>query len=117
MALVTVNINGFTHTVGCEDGQEAHLLAMAEAVDRRVAGLKEIAGQGGESRLLTLTALMMEDEIHDLRAALDAARAQPAPPASTAAPAPATAADPELPRRLLSLARRAEEIAAGLERA
>jgi cell division protein ZapA len=115
MALVTVSINGFTHTVGCEDGQEAHLLAMAEAVDKRVGGLKELAGQGGESRLLTLAALMMEDEIHDLRAALDAARAQPA--ASAAPQAAAPAADPELPRRLLSLARRAEEIAAGLERA
>jgi cell division protein ZapA len=116
MALVTVNINGFTHTVGCEDGQEAHLLAMAEAVDKRVGGLKELAGQGGESRLLTLAALMMEDEIHDLREALDAARAQSAPTAAPAAPQ-APAADPELPRRLLSLARRAEEIAAGLERA
>jgi cell division protein ZapA len=112
MALVTVSINGFTHTVGCEDGQEAHLLAMAEAVDKRVAAIKELGGQSGESRLLTLAALMMADEIHDLKADLAQAGPAPAPP-----PAAAPASDPELPRRLLSLARRAEEIAAGLERA
>lgn len=116
MALVTLNINGFSHTVGCEDGQEAHLLAMAEAVDRRVGSIKDLGGQTGESRLLTLAALMMADEIHDLKQALDAAEA--APPGAVAAPPPAApSGDPELPRRLLSLARRAEEIAAGLERA
>jgi cell division protein ZapA (FtsZ GTPase activity inhibitor) len=29
MAQVTVKINGFAYPVGCEDGQEAHLQAMA----------------------------------------------------------------------------------------
>ena len=29
MAQVTVKVNGYTYTVGCEDGQEAHLQAMA----------------------------------------------------------------------------------------
>ena len=32
MAQVTVKINGYVYTVGCEDGQESHLTAMAEQV-------------------------------------------------------------------------------------
>jgi cell division protein ZapA len=32
MAQVTVKINGYSYTVGCEDGQEAHLQAMASQV-------------------------------------------------------------------------------------
>lgn len=111
MALVTVRINGFPQTVGCEDGQEAHLLEMAAEVDRRIDSIKGQAGQGSETRLLTLAALMLADEVSDLQAALEKAGAAPASPESPGG------GDPELPRRLLSLARRAEEIAAGLERA
>ena len=110
MALVTIRINGYAHPVGCEDGQEDHLQAMAAEVERRIDSIKALGSQSGESRLLTLAALMMADEIHDLREA--AAKGSPPPAPPTAAPG-----DPELPRRLLSLARRAEEIAAGLERA
>ncbi|WP_048863489.1 cell division protein ZapA, partial [Acidisphaera rubrifaciens] len=76
MALVTVKINGFPHTVGCQDGQEAHLQAMAAEVERRVQGLlgsgvgRDPAG-GGETRLLALAALMLADELHDMRVELD----------------------------------------------
>ncbi len=67
MAQVTVKINGYTYTVGCEDGQEPHLQAMAAQVDTRVESIKAIGGNSGESRLLVLAALLMADEIHDLR--------------------------------------------------
>ena len=103
MALVTVNINGYAHTVGCEDGQEQHLIAMAAAVDQRVQSIKAVGGQSGEARLLALAALMMADELHDLNLEMDAVRN------ATAAP------DPRLGRRLGKLAQRAEEIALNLE--
>ena len=38
MAQVTVRINGYAYAVGCEDGQEAHLLSMVEQVERFLAG-------------------------------------------------------------------------------
>lgn len=114
MAQVTVKVNGYTYTVGCEDGQEPHLQAMAEQVDRRVEGIKALGGSSGESRLLLLVALLMADEVHDLRAEADALRAGlPVPPGS-ASRADQTA-DPELGQRLGKLAARAEEIAAALE--
>ncbi len=114
MAQVTVKVNGYTYTVGCEDGQEAHLQAMAAQVDSRVDSIKALGGNSGESRLLLLVALLMADEVHDLRAEVDALRADPLRPARPAGAADAAAAS-ELGQRLGKLAARAEEIAATLE--
>ncbi len=36
MAQVTVRINGYAYTVGCQDGEEEHLQAMADEVERRI---------------------------------------------------------------------------------
>ncbi len=36
MAQVTVRINGYAYTVGCQDGEEEHLQAMAGEVERRI---------------------------------------------------------------------------------
>ena len=39
MAQVTLRINGYAYTVGCKDGEEQHLQAMAGEVER-AAGLR-----------------------------------------------------------------------------
>ena len=109
MAQMTVRINGYAYTVGCEDGQEAHLQAMAEQVDNRISNIKAIGGQSGEARLLVLAALLLADELHDLR--LELAQAQTSPGRPARAPK-----DKDLARSLNRVANRAEEIAATLER-
>lgn len=117
MALVTININGYAHTVGCEDGQEDHLEAMAYAVDQRVQSIKAVGGQSGEARLLALAALMMADEVHDLHRELQAmhnARAQDPRGPDPRGPDP-RGKDAQLGRQLGKLAKRAEEIALNLE--
>ena len=114
MAQVTVKVNGYTYTVGCEDGQESHLEAMAAQVDSRVESIKALGGNSGESRLLLLVALLMADEVHDLRAEVDELR-DGAPRPARASGRPDEQVDPELARRLGKLAARAEEIAATLE--
>ena len=80
MAQVTIKLNGYSYTVGCEDGQEQHLTAMAAQVENRIESIKALGGSSGESRVLMLTALLMADELHDLRIETDGLRA--------AAPAP-----------------------------
>ena len=110
MAQVTVKINGYVYAVGCEDGQEAHLLSMVEQVERRITSIKALGGPNGEARLLVLASLLMADELHDLAARLEA-EAPPAPPADPQH----VPADPEAADRLRRLADRAEEIASGLE--
>jgi cell division protein ZapA len=99
MAQVTIRINGYAYQVGCEDGQEPHLERMAAEIETRINSIKAIGGQSGEARLLMLAALLMADELHDLR---KAEAAKPAPPAS------------DKPARLRRIAARAEEIAADL---
>jgi cell division protein ZapA len=118
MAQVTVKINGYVYTVGCEDGQEAHLQAMVEQVERRITSIKALGGPNGEARLLVLASLLMADELHDLSNRLDAEPPRPVPsgasPSVEASPVSALA-DPEAAERLRRLADRAEEIASGLE--
>lgn len=112
MAQVTVKINGFTYTVGCEDGQEVHLQAMAAQVDNRIDSIKALGGNSGEVRLLLLAGLLLADEIHDIRLEMEALRqAAGRPPRAAGKPE----ADAEMAKRLGKLAARAERIAATLE--
>ncbi len=106
MAQVTVKINGYSYTLGCEDGQETHLTNMAEDVQSRVDSIKSLGGHSGEGKLLALAALLMADELHDLRAETDALRAAPTKAKGDAAGA----------KRLAKLAARAEAIVGELER-
>jgi cell division protein ZapA len=102
MAQVTIRINGYAYTVGCEDGQETHLEQMAAEIEQRITSIKSIGGQSGEARLLMLASLLLADELYDLRKAGQAAPPPPPPP------------DAEKRARLRRLAARAEEIAADL---
>src|ERR1700757_2845105 len=100
MAQVTVRINGYAYTVGCQDGEEEHLQAMAGEVERRIDSVKAVAGQSGEARMLVMASLLMADDLFEADKALRAGQAgQPA----------AAVVDPKLGRRLGKLAKRAEE--------
>jgi cell division protein ZapA len=105
MAQVTLRINGYAYTLGCKDGEERHLEAMGAEVSSRVDGVRASAGPSGEARMLVMAALLMADDIFDLRARLEAAEAGTG----------SVKADPKLGRKLNRMARRAEEIAEGLE--
>ena len=101
MAHVTIRINGYAYTVGCEDGQEQHLTQMAAEIEQRISSIKNAIGvQSGEAKLLMLVALMLADEVHDLRN-------------NSAATAPKPE-NGERRARLRRVAARAEEIAADL---
>jgi cell division protein ZapA len=102
MAQVTLRINGYAYTVGCQDGEEAHLHAMAGEVERRIESVKAAAGQSGEARMLVMASLLMADDLYEMSKAVKSG--------------PSAPAEPKLGRRLGKLAQRAEEIALDLER-
>jgi cell division protein ZapA len=106
VAQVTIRINGYAYTVGCDDGQESHLMQMASSVEDRIDSIKAIGGQSGESRLLVLASLLMADELHDQTILLERLKAE-----LSRGPE----AEAESKRRLARLADRAEEIAQELE--
>jgi cell division protein ZapA len=99
MAQVSLHINGYGYVLGCADGEEEHLLALAADLDRRIDDIKASAGPSGESRLLLMAALVLSDELHDLREQHEAA------------PLPAAKDEPKIGRRLRGIAKRAEAIA------
>jgi cell division protein ZapA len=106
MAQLTIKINGYAYTVGCDDGQEKHLMQMAADVESRIDSIKALGGQSGEARLLVLAALLMADELHDQTKTLQNLQAE-------LARLPKAEADAKI--RLARLADRAEEIADRLE--
>lgn len=112
MAQVTVKINGYSYTVGCEDGQEEHLTAMAGEVENRIDSIKALGGTSGEARLLVLASLLMADELHDTRLELETLRAVAQQGVARRA---ADKTTPERARRIARLAVQAEQIAGGLE--
>ena len=67
MAQVTLSVNGRPYVVGCEDGQEAHLTELARLFDAQVQQVSKDVGQLGETRLFLMAALLLADELSDLR--------------------------------------------------
>ncbi|MEO7026334.1 MAG: cell division protein ZapA [Caulobacteraceae bacterium] len=63
MSQLTIHVNHKPYVVGCEDGEEPRLKALAAAVDEKVRDLAAGAGQAGETRLMLLGALMLADEL------------------------------------------------------
>ncbi len=117
MAQISLRINGYAYTVGCEDGQEDHLRAMAGEIEGRMARIKTLGSQSGEGKLLVLAALLMADELHDMASELADAQGRPRPVPGEAPPLP-VAEPPVIEReRLAELADQAESIAAAMEQA
>ena len=67
MAQVDVSINGQSYRIACEDGQEDRLVDLATMVDEKVSDLINQIGQVGSNRLLVMAALIIADELVDLK--------------------------------------------------
>ncbi len=65
MAEVTLTIAGRNYAIACRDGEEAHLRALAERVDRKASEARIAVGDTSEPRLLLFSALLLADELHE----------------------------------------------------
>jgi cell division protein ZapA len=72
MAQVTVNVNGRDYELGCADGEEDQLRALAGALDKRMRALIGEVGQVGDNRLLMMLSLLLLDELNDAATGADA---------------------------------------------
>ncbi len=108
MAALTVEVNGRAYPVGCEDGQEAHVQALARQLDAQVREVARTVGQVGEARLVLMAALLTADELSDARARLAQAQAELARVQSAHALAESRAA-----QALAAAARRVDGLLAG----
>jgi cell division protein ZapA len=68
MAQVSLTIGGRAYELACRDGEEDHLRALGMIVDSRVSDAGRAVGGGNEARQLVMAALLLADELSDLRA-------------------------------------------------
>jgi len=105
MSNVTLEIGGRSYRVACADGQEDHIAMLGRSIDRKLASMGGSAGQN-EPRTLLFAALLLADEIYELKS-------DPGKAPKT------TAVSPEAPEleapELEALADRLENLAASLE--
>ncbi len=76
MAQINVDVNGRPYAVGCEDGQEDHLVELAKIFDRQVRQISRDMGQLGDTRLFLMGALLLADELYDAKSRLAALQAE-----------------------------------------
>ena len=67
MANVNVKFNGKEFLLSCDDGQEDHLLELAEHLNRKFTGLKSELGNIGENKLLLITSIKIMDEYFETK--------------------------------------------------
>ena len=105
MANVDVEVGGRRYNVACQDGEEEHLRALAATVDRRAHDALAALGSLTETRQLLFAALLIADDLKEVRAGADLKEPEPLPP------------DPAVAQALERLAARMEGLADHVERA
>ncbi|HXV74218.1 MAG TPA: cell division protein ZapA [Sphingomonadales bacterium] len=70
MGQVSVSVNNQRYTLACRDGEEDRLLSLARLVDGKVRMLTARLGQVGDTKLILMAALLLADEMDDLRTQL-----------------------------------------------
>ncbi|MEM9332438.1 MAG: cell division protein ZapA [Pseudomonadota bacterium] len=64
---MSVLINGKSYRMACDEGQEAHLEALAAELDKYVNHLKGSFGDIGDQRLTVMAGVMVTDEMLELK--------------------------------------------------
>ena len=104
MANIEVEIAGRHYDVACRDGEEDHLRSLAAIVDRRAHDAAGALGSLTETRQLLFAALLIADDLKEVRAGAGLPDPTPPPP------------DPAVAEALEQLAGRMEKLADRLER-
>jgi cell division protein ZapA len=71
MPLVDIYLSGRKYSVSCEGGQEARLRQLGEHVGVRLRELAESGVTGSDAHMLALAALLVADELFDLKEGID----------------------------------------------
>lgn len=104
MSNVTLLIGGRSYTVACGEGQEEHVAMLGRIVDEKLGSMDGHAGLS-EQQALLFAALLLADEVHELKQSPGGAARAPA----------GTAVDALDAMKLEVLASRLENLASSLE--
>ena len=67
MGQVSVTLNGRNYRLECSEGEETHLIELAEYLGTHVDTMRRKFGQVGDDRLILMGSLVMADELWDVR--------------------------------------------------
>lgn len=67
MAVVSLKIGGRFYKFSCNDGQEAHMRELADALDQKAEQLLKTVGFMQEGQLLAMICLLLAEEKHTLQ--------------------------------------------------
>ena len=76
MPEVKVEINGRKYRMACEEGQQAHLIGLADRFNAQVEGLKGAVGEIGDNRLTVMAGIAVLDELSDAERKIKALETQ-----------------------------------------
>ena len=85
MGQISVTIQNRTYRLSCDDGEEGRLTELAAHVRAKADGLVAEHGRIGDEHLMLMSAILVADELWDLRAAAQAPapkKAKQNPPAN-----------------------------------
>ena len=71
MANVNIKFNGKDYLLSCDNGQEEHLIELAEYLNKRFKELKSELGNIGESKLLLISSIKIVDEYYEIKKNVD----------------------------------------------
>jgi cell division protein ZapA len=117
MPRVDITLNGRSYLIGCEEGQEVRLRQLANYLEGQVRAVTGRAPLAGEGQTLAMAALLVTDQLFDLKAEFDALAAAARRPPPPPPPGLASAEEDVVVAAVDHLAKRIEDIAARLERA
>ena len=67
MPQVNVMISGKAYRMACGEGEEAHLEGLARFYDEKIGEMRQAFGEIGDMRLHVMAALMVADELSELK--------------------------------------------------
>jgi cell division protein ZapA len=67
MPQVNVTIAGKAYRMACGEGEEQHLAGLAELYDGKIQEMRQAFGEIGDMRLHVMAALMVADEVFELK--------------------------------------------------
>lgn len=117
MPEVNVEINGRKYRMACEEGQQQHLLDLANRFNGQVDGLKGAFGEIGDNRLTVMAGIAVLDELVEAERRLSVLQAQvdELMHAGQAISSEADLTEQKFIRKLSEVARKIEAVAQALD--
>ncbi len=117
MPEVNVEINGRKYRMACEEGQQPHLLALADRFNAQIEGLRGVVGEIGDNRLTVMAGIAVLDDLGEAERRIAALEAQVAEltDAGSIVTAEHDALEKAVAERFGALARRIESIAEAID--